>query len=240
MVTHSYECATGHVFDAVVNWDERIIRCQGRTPRNHRCRRLAERVFLPPRTRRNALGFTPVTYFQDAKGDLWVPPRSDTTTLPAKLKRKLARDGFTERHISNFREYERFCAERTRKCRADNDRAVADNSADRSVMMQTTRDMLNQGVKVKGVNGLMRLQDMQPGTRAVVDAFLDAAQKGDFSDLGPEVLGSMDAVGLETAQLREIADLRQRSAFDPQVHIEAMEYDRSYYRDADTGWGKRY
>lgn len=215
-VLHDFECSKGHIFEAMVEPQNKTLRCRFKG-----CRSLAERVFLPPHVSRMARGFEPSLIYRNAKGELWVPGRGDETKLPPRAKRLLAKRGFKKIEITNFREYERFCREQSQinKNRDDNIIQREQEQYDKA-LAQGIEELRRGGViEVPNEDGTSRrinvpkLEDMHPQVRALAEYAIEQAKNSRFGGL---------------------QDGNQQGP-----HIAAFEYDRETYRDRETDWKAR-
>lgn len=204
MIRHDFECAEGHIFEATVESDVDKLRC-----RETNCKRTATRVFLPPRVSRAAQAFKPTVFYQRKDGEIFVPGRSDDH-LPKKLKSKLERQGYQQRTITNFREYERFRREHTEHIRA-RDKAYQDAERERYDQERARNfDELRRGF-----------------TMTRDDGSTVHMRAADFSGMGQAILE------------RALQDTEYQNDPSPEFYIDAYENDNPRYNDRDTNYRDR-
>jgi hypothetical protein len=181
------------------------------------CGKPSVKIDLSPRQSRQALGFQPTLLYVKPDGQVVVPGRNDPDLLPKRYKNRLAKQGYKEVKISNYRDYEKHQKSMREIFKDQRDAYVEYQQNLYDQQLKEGIDFLKQGgtIEMPNPDGSMRLMSvpsidkMEPSMRRLAEYAIERAKNHKIS-----------------------GELK-----DPQ--IQALEYDNTSYRDKDTGWKER-
>ncbi len=105
MPLYDFECQIGHVFEKSISlseWSNNMIEvCP-------KCTKWAKRVYLTPRQSAIARGYEPTLVYISPDGEICVPAYNDPSCVPAEIQNKLLKEGYKEKFLKTYKEYEEF------------------------------------------------------------------------------------------------------------------------------------
>jgi len=229
-----YECSNGHITEQVevtktpgktiYTLPEILASRQQKQPRTYTCStcsELANEVLLSHSETRMARNFSPTLLYKHPDGRVVMPGRNDPRHLPKKYKDKLAKQGYVETTISNFREYQTFVKEQRSLLESQQSAYIREQQAeyDKAVREQIAAFKRGDSLEIPITDERGRVV----GSRTI---------KQRLDDLSPK-MRELAELGIERALNHRI----QGGSINP--HIHSMEFDNTSYRDEDTSWKKR-
>lgn len=213
-ILHSFECSIGHITEKII--DSSKTKEKQKCGSNG-CTKLASRVFLSKRERSMARCFSPTLLFVNKAGEIIMPGRNNPDHLPKKYRNQLAKEGYEQKEITNFREYERFQREQydINKEKAQLRTSIEQEKYNAEIRANIEAFRRGEPLTIPNENGIgthiinLRLDDLSPKMREFAQHSIDRA-----------------------------LEYRFESKTD-HPYIQAMEEDNTYYRDDTTDWKKR-
>lgn len=237
-----YECPSNHIteqLDPVTHVGKKVYtleevlesraNAKTRTIKCSTCNLKAEEVYLPPKQQRDARNFSPTLFYVHPNGDVIVPGRNDPNHLPKRYRNNLAKQGYEQREISNFREYESFQKEQ----RAKNNH----HKQQRDFYVNHTQNTYNANLEKE----IQALRDGKPIEVPNPDGTTRTITPPPLDQMSPK-MRDLAIHAIEQAKQYRL----NKPISDPIVA--SLEYDGklpnsdvdSYrYRDSDTDWRSR-
>lgn len=174
MPLYDWECDGGHIFEEYVSLSNyakgMIIGCP-------KCANVARRVYLTQQQAKNARGFEPTLVYIDANGEICMPAYNDPSQIPDEIKSKLAAEGYKEKYIQTYREYEQFRKDYSSRRNEENQLVDEVRKLDHSALKSEIHNQLNSGFRYIDKEGndcrVPPLSEMSPKLRQIAEMCLE-------------------------------------------------------------------